>query len=702
MSRGGKSGGGLIGIVGKGIGIAAEYREHRKQVKLSRENSQQSSNSESAAPGPSTQQQQADGGFSASSDLPPAYAESAAADIGERSLASGAPASKDKNAAALAQYDSDENDDEYDDDDEEEEDDDDYDDNDADDETIEDDEEDWQLDEVLENERSGSNSPPSYEVSEKDYEDTETLVRNVMMNEKSAVPSSQPQFRRPLPVPVIIPQRRPRKKMRGFVRAYAPLLGECSGIDQTTFLAFLKNFHKSSQVSAVFPIIQVSTAIAGFAPSVIAMAVTTAVQAGAIVGKEIQARQRTNNFLDRMNEELFKPHGLYAMIIKYKPDVDVGNPSSMTDIGSFFGFQAQIADLNTNQIIAKSDRSLTDKRGLTAKMKNLRLASGTTQGQSALPEAAPLIFPDVDQAIALNGVKETFKDRTKDAKKFLADYLDRRAQMQYTRDDPNSILAVPEERRSFRSQYADPNHPMYTGGLVGFVSGGKLNFGEIRAEQKADHRYHKDSRRALKYERRMDRGRDLSGKKRALYDAFLAEVDRRGDVRSTPRRGYGSDNRGLEGHVRGLGGNNDRYGDGGRRRGRQRGGLISSLIGAAVEAANSGKQPASNAPAPYGGSPAPHGAGPSQRPYEYEDSYDNRYDESPRDEKRRSFDGRAPQQQPRLLYDGGRRSRRAQRQNAGGAIAMVKRMIREDVLYLMIVNMPSDAELAEAKRQLGK
>ena len=50
-----------------------------------------------------------------------------------------------------------------------------------------------------------------------------------------------------LPCPVIIPQRRPRTRSRGFVRAYAPVLNDCS-IDQNTFLEFLKTFHKASQV----------------------------------------------------------------------------------------------------------------------------------------------------------------------------------------------------------------------------------------------------------------------------------------------------------------------------------------------------------------------------------------------------------------------------------------------------------------------
>ena len=51
-----------------------------------------------------------------------------------------------------------------------------------------------------------------------------------------------------LKAPVIIPQRRPGSKTRGFMRAYAPVLAD-HGIDQDTFLTFLKSLHKASQVS---------------------------------------------------------------------------------------------------------------------------------------------------------------------------------------------------------------------------------------------------------------------------------------------------------------------------------------------------------------------------------------------------------------------------------------------------------------------
>lgn len=55
-----------------------------------------------------------------------------------------------------------------------------------------------------------------------------------------------------LPCPVVIPQRRPGSKFRGFVRAYAPDLAD-SGISQDMFLEFLEMFYEASRVSCRFP-----------------------------------------------------------------------------------------------------------------------------------------------------------------------------------------------------------------------------------------------------------------------------------------------------------------------------------------------------------------------------------------------------------------------------------------------------------------
>ncbi|KAL1964782.1 hypothetical protein VTN77DRAFT_6649 [Rasamsonia byssochlamydoides] len=53
---------------------------------------------------------------------------------------------------------------------------------------------------------------------------------------------------RRLPCPVVIPQRRPKDRARGFMRAYAPVLADV-GIDQPTFLDFLDTFGKACRAS---------------------------------------------------------------------------------------------------------------------------------------------------------------------------------------------------------------------------------------------------------------------------------------------------------------------------------------------------------------------------------------------------------------------------------------------------------------------
>lgn len=54
-----------------------------------------------------------------------------------------------------------------------------------------------------------------------------------------------------LPAPVIIPQRRPNTRRRGFLAAYAPALEYC-GVDQKTFLEFLDGFRSESEKGAAF------------------------------------------------------------------------------------------------------------------------------------------------------------------------------------------------------------------------------------------------------------------------------------------------------------------------------------------------------------------------------------------------------------------------------------------------------------------
>lgn len=52
--------------------------------------------------------------------------------------------------------------------------------------------------------------------------------------------------------PVVVPQRRPGWKNRGFLLAYAPVLEERCGIGEEEFLEFLEGFNKGRKVSFLF------------------------------------------------------------------------------------------------------------------------------------------------------------------------------------------------------------------------------------------------------------------------------------------------------------------------------------------------------------------------------------------------------------------------------------------------------------------
>lgn len=108
-----------------------------------------------------------------------------------------------------------------------------------------DDEAAWELDEMAEHVAADSYAEPkavgtnsSEAISKKEDDVICDLVR-------MAGPPPQPVQR--LPCPVIIPQRRPGSKSRGFVRAYAPVMERC-GVGQDVFLKFRDDWVTASKV----------------------------------------------------------------------------------------------------------------------------------------------------------------------------------------------------------------------------------------------------------------------------------------------------------------------------------------------------------------------------------------------------------------------------------------------------------------------
>ena len=110
----------------------------------------------------------------------------------------------------------------------------------------------WQLDEMSESMR-----PPTYAESiasdeavvaqANQTEDEKIKKREALVRELVSMAGPVPDPPQRLPCSVIVPQRRPRKKDRGFCRAYAPVLAD-SGISQEVFLQFIEDLDAVNRV----------------------------------------------------------------------------------------------------------------------------------------------------------------------------------------------------------------------------------------------------------------------------------------------------------------------------------------------------------------------------------------------------------------------------------------------------------------------
>ncbi|ESZ95517.1 hypothetical protein SBOR_4102 [Sclerotinia borealis F-4128] len=338
------------------------------------------------------------------------------------------------------------------------------------------DEEAWALDEAAD---SSGPTPPFEEPTQDANGLTDTFLRN---HPPPAYNAAKPK----LPCPVILPQRRPKDKKRGFIRAYAPVLEDC-GIDQATFLEFLKTFYHASKSSPWLNVINAAAGIVGFVPGPIAMGVSIATQFAVGVAMELQTRSRTNTFLDKLNNEFFMPRGLYCLILTYKPE------SSATH-----------AFVDISKAIASSlDDTAT---GFKKTLKHIKLSSGTTYGELEMPEAAPLIFPALDQIAELEESENVQKNnKFKNSGKFVTDYFDRRAQAKYAMQYPTGTLATPNPR--FFSRYSDPNNPASSGSLMSLITGGHINTKARRVERRAAREERRQNKRIRKA---YQRGEDIT------------------------------------------------------------------------------------------------------------------------------------------------------------------------------------------------
>jgi hypothetical protein len=211
------------------------------------------------------------------------------------------------------------------------------------------------------------------------------------------------QGKKTLPFPVVLPQRRPRTKSRGFVRAYAPVLADL-GIDQASFLEFLNGLHKAAQVYPIFDIIQLGTGIAGLYPD---PAIAFSMQAAgiiAMVAAEMQERWTTNKFLDEANKKIFISRGLYCMIVTYKPGGadEKGAPITKKTVDLAAPAVAKYGEHLMRETSAEGAEGAAEDTGKMDEVKEkmrtrLHLASGETEGEAEMPvTCAPLIYPTLE------------------------------------------------------------------------------------------------------------------------------------------------------------------------------------------------------------------------------------------------------------------------------------------------------------------
>ncbi|KAJ9287365.1 hypothetical protein DTO021C3_5056 [Paecilomyces variotii] len=306
----------------------------------------------------------------------------------------------------------------------------------------------WQLDEAQD--RLSSQEPPPYSMSE---EQLPQLAESFLQNHSSPpLQRTQPPN---LPLPVLITQRRPGKRSRGFIRAYAPLLNDV-GIDQATFLDFIDNLNKAVQPSGLIQALNLASIAGLFAPNHFALLISIAIQVATNIGDEIHSRVKTNSFLDRINDSFFAPRGLVAIIMTWKPS----QPQEMITTATFD------MDSSLAPIVSNGESSGYEK------FKRKFAPSGGVPSFE-WPEFSPVIFPGLDDLVADGGqVKK--KNRLKRSSNFVEEYMDRRARAKWAGHNPQSMIANAGPKETFKSIYSDPNHPASSGDPLALLTGGRV------------------------------------------------------------------------------------------------------------------------------------------------------------------------------------------------------------------------------------
>jgi hypothetical protein len=142
----------------------------------------------------------------------------------------------------------------------------------------------WELDETQTELLSNPNDESLSSQTTKDDADLATSF--IREHGSTSLPTGQR-----LEMPVILAQRRPKNRSRGFVRGYAPIL-EDVGIDQATWLDFLDKFDAATMASPLIQVLNFAEIGGFFVPIAPSIAISAAVYLTIEITKDMHSRQK--------------------------------------------------------------------------------------------------------------------------------------------------------------------------------------------------------------------------------------------------------------------------------------------------------------------------------------------------------------------------------------------------------------------------
>lgn len=332
-----------------------------------------------------------------------------------------------------------------------------------------------------------------------------------------------------LPLPILLPQRRPTTRTRGFTPAYAPILSSFS-IPRPAFLSFILSLNASLEPNPYLAAINLAGFVGEASPEpVVSVLVGLGVEVVTDAIMQAQSRARSNAFLERVNEGFFKPRGLFAFVGSWEPG---GEGECVVNVREGEGDGEGVARPRFD--LARTGKGVVVGGELAARAawadlnQQVRRAIAPSGGGVVTMRSAELIWPSADEVAEATPVGlRARKDRFDRAGVWVDGHVDRHTQARWVQEHPEYVLADKLPKPEFRSRYADPGHAASSGDVVALLTGGewqvkedeKKREKEVRRQEKKrekkvreeakrqERRNKKELEKEEKARRRMEKGK---------------------------------------------------------------------------------------------------------------------------------------------------------------------------------------------------